>query len=352
MGCLFLSINKTIKKNMAIKKKNIDDSDIINELSSSTKYKDEQFYYCGEAFATACGLPGPVLGGISMLLGHSNSGKTNALILAAADAQKRGDLVVLLITERKWSWKHAINLGFKAEQNENGEWKGDFIYKDDFSYIEQVTDFINKIIDLTEKGKIKRNVAFFWDSIGSIPCKMSYEGKGGVMHDARVLQDKIGRGLSARIGESKKFDYPYYITMVIVNQPWVAMPENPFGQPEIKPKGGEGVWLASALVFLFGNQTKAGVQHIDATRNGRKIVYATKTRLSILKNHVNGISYKDGRIIAVHQGFITDSAKSIDEYKTKYADYWNDILGGTGEIELEGIDRELEAFDGDSLMDE
>lgn len=334
---------------MAIKKKNIDDIDYIDELSSNTKYKDEQFYFCGEAFNNACGLPGPVLGGISMFLGHSNSGKTNALILSAVDAQKKGDLVVLIITERKWNWKHATNLGFKAEQNENKEWKGDFIYRDDFKYIEEVTDFINKIIDMLEKGKIKRNIAFFWDSIGSIPCKMSYEGKGGVMHDARILQDKIGRGLAARIGESKKFDYPYYTTMVIVNQPWVATPDNPFGQPEIKPKGGEGVWLASALVFLFGNQAKAGVQQIDATRNGRKIVFATKTRLSILKNHVNGISYKDGRIIAVHHGFIGDSAKDVDTYKNEHSSYWNDVLGGTGEIVLSGIERELEEYDGDGV---
>ena len=55
---------------MAIKKKEFD---YISKFSSKTKYKDENFYYCGEAFNNACGLPGPVMGGINMFLGHTNS---------------------------------------------------------------------------------------------------------------------------------------------------------------------------------------------------------------------------------------------------------------------------------------
>lgn len=334
---------------MAGIKKKTTEYDYIAELSASTKYKEDQFYYCGAAFASACGLPGPILGGINMFLGHSNSGKTNALILSAVDAQRRGDLVILVITEKKWSWKHAINLGFQAEQTEDGEWKGDFIYRDNFKTIEDITDFINLVADKQEEGKIPRNIAVFWDSVGSIPCRMTYEGKGGKMHNASVLSDKIGSGLHSRISDTRKADAPYYLTLVVVNQPWVEMPDNPFGQPEIKAKGGNAFWLASSLVFLFGNQKKAGIQHIDATRNGRKLVYATKTRISVLKNHVNGISYKDGKIIAVHNGFISDGKTSIDQYKKDYASYWDTLLGDTGELILSGIDKELDPYDGDEF---
>jgi hypothetical protein len=315
---------------MAIKKKEFD---YISKFSSKTKYKPESFYYCGEAFSNACGLPGPVMGNINMFLGHTNSSKTTAMILAAVDAQRKGHLPILIITERKWKWEHAIELGFQAEQNEDGEWVGDFIFNDSFDYIEQTTDFINEILDLHQKGEIPRHIQICWDSIGSIPCKMTFEGKGGKQHNASALADKIGMGIHARITKSKKEDYPYFVTMIIVNQPWVDMPENPYAQPEIKAKGGEAIWLASALVFLFGNQKKSGINHIDAVKNGRKVSYAIRTKVSVLKNHVNGLGYKDGKLIVVHNGYIADTKEALEQYKKEYSDFWNQKLGG-GDFEL------------------
>jgi hypothetical protein len=324
---------------MALKKKEFD---FKEKFSTKTKYKDTNFYFCGDAFLNACGLPGPVMGGINMLLGHTNSSKTTAMILAASDAQKKGHLPVFIITEKKWSWEHAVELGLKAEKDANGEWDGDFIFNDSFDYIEQATDFINEILDEQEKGNIPYNILFLWDSVGSIPCKMTFDGKGGKQHNAAALADKIGMGIHSRITKSKKEDYPYYNTMVVVNQPWVDLPDNPFGQPEIKAKGGEALWLASSLVFLFGNQRKAGISHIDATKNGRKVSYATRTKISVLKNHVNGISYKDGKIIVVPQGYIDDTKEALETYKKEYSDYWNKILGEGGEYSFSETNEEDE----------
>lgn len=312
---------------MAIKKKEISLDAIKGKFSTKTKYKPESYYNCGEAFLESCGLPGPVMGGINMFLGHSNTSKTTAMILAAADAQKKGHLPVFIITEKKWSWSHAIELGLEAELNEHGEYDGMFIFNDSFDVIEQATDFINDILDAQEKGDIPYNLLFLWDSIGSIPCQMTFDGKGGGMHNAKVLADKIGMGIHSRISKSKKEEYPYYNTLVVLNQPWVLLPDNPFGQPEIKAKGGEALWLASSLVFLYGNQKKAGISHIDAVKNGRKISFAIRTKISILKNHVNGLGYKDGKIIAVPQGYIADTKESLDKYKKEYSDYWVEKLG-------------------------
>jgi hypothetical protein len=313
---------------MALRKKEFKFEDIKSKFSSKTKYKPEAFYNCGEAFMEACGLPGPVMGGISMLLGHSNASKTTAMILAAADAQKKGHLPVFIISEKKWNWDHAVELGLQATKNEEGEWEGMFIFNDSFDYLEQATDFMNEILDAQEKGDIPYSIVFCFDSIGSIPCQMTYEGKGGGMHTAKVLADKVGMGLHSRISKSKKEDYPYYNTLIVVNQPWVLLPDNPFGQPEIKSKGGEAIWLASSLIFLFGNQKKSGINHIDATKNGRKISFAIRTKISILKNHVNGLGYKDSKIIAVHNGYISDTKESLDKYKKEFSDYWATKMGG------------------------
>jgi hypothetical protein len=329
---------------MAIKKKEFKFEDIKSKFSSKTKYKPEAFYNCGEAFMEACGLPGPVMGGINVNIGHSNTSKTTAMILAAADAQRRGHLPVFIITEKKWNFEHAVELGLQAEKNEDGEWEGMFIFNDSFDYIEQVTDFMNEILDAQEKGDIPYSILFCVDSIGSIPCKMTFDGSGGTMHDARVLADKIGRGLHSRITKSKKEEYPYYNTMIVIVQPWVQIPDSPFGQPTIQPKGGQALWLSASLVFLFGNQKNSGVNHIDATKNGRKISYAIRTKVSILKNHVNGLGYKDSKIIAVHNGYIADTKEAIDKYKKEFADYWATKMGGNDFSleESQSVDSDIE----------
>ena len=327
---------------MAIRKREFKFDDIKSKFSSKTKYKPESFYNCGEAFMEASGLPGPVMGGINMFLGHSNSSKTTAMILAAADAQRKGHLPVFIITEKKWNWEHAVELGLEATKNEEDEWEGMFIFNDSFEYIEQATEFINEIINAQEKGDIPYNILFLWDSIGSIPCKQTFDGAGGGMHNAKVLADKIGMGIHSRISKSKKEDYPYYNTLVVVNQPWVLLPDNPFGQPEIKSKGGEAIWLASSLVFLFGNQKKAGISHIDATKNGRKISFAIRTKISILKNHVNGLGFKDVKIVAVHNGYISDTKESLEKYKKEFSDYWESKMGGSEFTLEESQENEFE----------
>lgn len=328
-----------IKFMAGIKKKEISLSSIKDKFSTKTKYKETEFYNCGQAFYDACGLPGPVLGGISMMLGHSNAGKTTAMILAAVSAQKRGHLPVFIITEKKWSFEHAVELGLDAKKDTDGTWDGDFLFNDSFDTIEQATDYINELLDAQEKGDLPYSLAFFWDSIGSLPCQMTFDGKGGGMHNAKVLSDKIGMGIHSRISKSKKEDYPYYNTLVVINQPWVALPDNPFGQPTIKSKGGNSVWLSASLVFLFGNQASAGINHITATKNGRTVSYAIRTKVSILKNHVNGLGYKDTKLIAVPQGFISDTKEALETYKKDYSQYWNAILGGDGEIKLEESDE-------------
>ena len=324
---------------MAIKKKEFD---FKEKFSAKTKYKETAFYYCGDAFMNACGMPGPVMGGVNIMIGHSDTGKSNAMILAASDAQKRGHLPVFIITEKKWTWDHAVELGLQAEKNQDGTWDGNFIFNDSFDYIEQATDFINEVIDAQEKGEITQSLLFLWDSVGSIPCKMTMEGRGGRMQNAGVLAEKIGMGIHSRITKSKKDDYPYYNTLVTIVQPWVEVPDNPFGQPTIKPKGGEALYLAASLVFLFGNQKNAGINRLDATKNGRKISYAIRTKISILKNHVNGLAFKDGKIIAVPQGFISDTKDALDEYKKQYSEYWNKILGGTGDYSIVESDSDID----------
>ena len=322
---------------MAIKKKNF--SEIKQKFSKKAIYKADKFFDLGEAFIDASGLPGPAMGHINMLLGHSDTGKTTALVKTAVDAQKKNILPVFIITEQKWDFDHAKLMGLDCEKTESGEWDGFFLFNNDFQYIEQITDYINELIDAQLKGELEYDLLFLWDSVGSVPCQMTFDGKGGKMHNAAALADKVGMGLNQRISGSRKESAKYMNTLVVVNQPWVELPDNPFGQPKIKAKGGEALWLNSTLVFLFGNQKNAGIGKITATKDKRKIKFATRSKISVMKNHVNGLGYDDGKILIVAHGFLKgrdkkDEKNSIDTYKEQNSSYWNRIIGSEGDFNI------------------
>jgi RecA/RadA recombinase len=311
--------------------KKTDFSAIKKKFSKEAEYKPDRFFDLGDAFLDATGIPGPAMGHINMLLGHSDTGKTTALVKSAVDAQKKNIVPVFIITEQKWSWDHAELMGFDRN--------GDYLFNSDFEYIEQITEYINELLDAQEKGDLPHDLLILWDSVGSVPCKMTYDGKGGKQHNASVLADKIGMGINQRISGSRKSDSKYENTLVIVNQPWVELPDNPFGQPKIKAKGGEAIWLNSSLVFLFGNQKGAGTNKITATKDKRSVKFAIRTKVSVMKNHINGLGYEDGKIIVTPHGFLAgkDAAEekiSIDKYKTEHAEYWKEIIGTDGDFVL------------------
>lgn len=319
---------------MAIKKK--DFSAIKSKFSEKASFKPDRFFDLGDVFLDASGVPGPAMGHLNMFLGHSDTGKTTALIKTAIDAQKKNILPVFIITEQKWGFDHAKLMGFECEKTTNAEgnsdWDGFFLFNNNFDYIEQITDYINSLIDAQEKGDIPYDLCFLWDSVGSVPCKMTFEGKGGKQHNASTLADKIGMGLNQRITGTRKEGKEYTNTMVIVNQPWVELPDNPFGQPKIKAKGGEAVWLNSTLVFLFGNQKNAGITKLSIQKDGRKVRIATRTKISVMKNHVNGLGYEDGRVLVTAHDFMkskdnTEEKASIAKYKIDASDYIKERLG-------------------------
>ena len=226
------------------------------------------------------------------------------------------------------------------------EWDGFFLFNNNFSYIEQITDYINELLDAQQKGELDYDLLFLWDSVGSVPCKMTFDGKGGKQHNAATLADKIGMGINQRISGSRKSDSKYENTLVIVNQPWVELPDNPFGQPKIKAKGGEAIWLNSSLVFLFGNQKNAGTNKIAAVKDKRKVKFAVRTKVSVMKNHINGLGYEDGKIIVTPHGFLAgkeavEEKKSIETYKSEQSEYWKEVIGADGDFKLEDVKEDV-----------
>jgi hypothetical protein len=319
-------------------------------LNKNVKFKQQRWIQLSKAFQEAVSLPGIAMGHINLLRGHSDTGKTTAMLECAVECQKMGILPIFIVTEMKWNWEHAIKMGFQLEEipdPETGEvidYKGFFIYIDrgSLNSIEDVASFIVDILAEQSKGKLPYDLCFLWDSIGSIPCNMSIEqGKNNPMWNAGAISTQFGNFINQRFPLSRKENSTFTNTLVCVNKVGVRPPENVMSQPKMTNKGGDTMFFDSSLVFTFGNVTNSGTSKIKATKNGRDFEFAKRTKIACDKNHINGIQSKGTIIMTVH-GFIADDDAAVKEYKKEHANEWVEVLGSIDNLTITEDNSEFE----------
>ena len=305
-------------------------------LKQNVKFKEQTWIPLSQAFQDVTSIPGIPQGHIVLLRGHSDTGKTTALLETAVSAQKRGILPVFIITEMKWNWEHAKQMGLQVEEvvdKDTGEitnYEGEFIYADreTIHTIEDVAKFILDLIDEQKRGNLPYDLVFLWDSIGSVPCEMSVKSnKNNNEWNAGAMSTQLGNSVNQRITLSRKESSEFTNTLVCINKVWTAKPESPMGQPKLMNKGGFAMWFDSTFVVTFGNISNAGTSKIKAIKDGKQVEFAKRVNLQIDKNHINGVTTR-GKIVMTPHGFINDNDKELKEYKNANAQAWKDILGG------------------------
>jgi hypothetical protein len=307
-------------------------------LVNNSKYKEQTYIPASPAVQEIISLPGIPQGHITLLRGHSDTGKTTALLEIAINAQKRGILPVFIVTEMKWSWQHAMTMGLEVNEipNKDGEvvdYDGFFVYADRSSLntVEDVAAFILDLIDEQAKGNLPYDLVFLWDSVGSIPCRQSVESnKNSNEWNAGAMSQQFGNFVNQKILMSRKISNPYTNTLVCVNKIWVARPTVPMEQPKMQNKGGNAMFSDATIILTFGNITNAGTSKIKATKDGKEVEFAKRTKVSCDKNHLTGITTK-GTMIATIHGFILED--EINDYKKAHSDEWAAILGA-GEFDV------------------
>ncbi len=306
-------------------------------LNKGVKFKEQKWIPLSPAIQDALTIPGLPIGHIILIRGHSDSGKTTALLEAAVNGQKMGLLPVFIITEMKWSWEHAKEMGFQVEEvvdettGEVIDYKGNFIYVDrgSLNTIEDISSFIADLLNEQSKGKLPYDLLFLWDSIGSTPCQMSVDqGKNNPMWNAGAMATQFGNFINQRFPLSRKENYPYTNTLVAINKVGVRPAENSFSQPKMTNKGGDAMFWDATMVLTFGNVTNSGTSKIKATKNGKEVEFAKRTKIACDKNHITGIATKSSVVVTVH-GFISDDKTDIDKYKKAHSGEWVNILGST-----------------------
>jgi len=324
-------------------------------LSSNVKFKDQKWIPLSKAFQDVTSVPGIPQGHIVLLRGHSDTGKTTALIEAAVAAQKQKVLPVFIITEMKWNWEHAVQMGLDIKtivDETTGEvlnYEGNFIYVDReiLHTIEDVAAFILDLLDEQKKGNLPYDLLFLWDSIGSIPCELSVRSnKNNNEWNAGAMSTQFGNSVNQKITLSRKESSKYTNTLVCINKVWTAKAEVPMGQPKLMNKGGFAMWFDATFVVTFGNISNAGTSKIKAIKDGKQVEFAKRTNIQIDKNHINGVQSR-GKIIMTPHGFINDSEKELKAYKDAHAKEWMKVLGS---MDFDVYEEE-EGFEGNDIFE-
>jgi hypothetical protein len=300
---------------------------------SSSNFKPQAWINFSEPVKEMLEMPGIPKGHITLVRGHSNTGKTTLLIEAAIEAQKTQVLPVIIITEMKHSWEHwsamGFDLGETVDEEGNKSYDGFFLYADreQLQSIEDVASFIADLLDEQKKGNLPYDLLFLWDSIGSIPCQMSIDkNTNSPMWNAGAMSQQFANFINQRIIMSRKESQSYTNTMLCVNKVWVEPALMPMAQPKLRNKGGDSMFFDASFIITFGNVTSPGTQKVKATKNGKEIEFALKTKVSCDKNHVTGVTAK-GTIVSTAHGFIKNSPNEINKYKKEHSKNWANILG-------------------------
>jgi len=302
--------------------------------NASVKFKAQEWIPLSKAFQDITSLPGIPTGHITLLRGHSDTGKTTALIEAAVSAQQMGILPVFIITEMKWSWDHVREMGLEVNEvrDQDGnvvDYEGHFLYADrgTLNTIEDVAVYIADLMDEQAKGNLPFDLCFLWDSIGSVPCELSVKSnKNNNEWNAGAMSTQFGNNLNQKILLSRKENSPYTNTMVAINKVWTMKPESPMGMPKLQNKGGMSMWYDATLVITFGNITNPGTSKIKAIKDGKEVEFAKRTNIQVEKNHIGGVQSR-GRVVMTPHGFIADDKREIDKYKNDHKEHWLNLIG-------------------------
>lgn len=299
--------------------------------------KELNWYKCAPAMQKATGLPGFPKGYVSLARGFSNTGKSTSVLEAAVDAQKQGDLPIIIDTENNIGRKRLTEMGF--------DWDKDNIFVDnDFllenfgrakdknrneAAIEDQADMIHHFLNMQEAGELPMNLCFIIDSLGTLDCirSINAQEKGtsdNNMWNAGAFEHAFKSVINSRIPSSRKANKPYINTIIAVQKIWI----DNMGAGVVKHKGGEAFFFASRLIYHFGGVAAHGTKMVGATSKKRPVNYGVETNVKVVKNHIDGplggISM-EGKVVSTPHGFIFSD--EIDKYKKEHILYFRDILG-------------------------
>jgi hypothetical protein len=262
---------------------------------------------------------------------------------AMVSAQTNGYLPIIIDTENAMKKEYLTNLGF--------DFDSDYIYVDsdyltnnygkkynkDFSEpsIEDVSEFINDILDKQESGELPMNIIFGWDSAGSCNCRKSLTAKekdkeANNMWNAGSMEQSFKGICHHRIPSTRKNNKLYTSTLICVQKIWYDSLSG--GQGTLRHKGGEAMYSFSRMIIHCGGQKSRSVQKVSVIKNKKTTILGSLVPIKVAKNHCSNVTF-DGTVFITSYGTRLES--EVNSFKNEKL---NQILKDLGETDSDGIE--------------
>jgi len=320
-----------------------------NDLDKEAKDKDLTWIPLAKAWHDAIKIPGFPRGYVSLVRGFSNTGKSTAFYEGIAGAQKIGDFPIIIETEGNWNWEHAKQCGVICKEvvdKETGEIKsypdGFILYQQNDIYekyktychkeskykkdetrgepvIEDVALLMQDYLKLQREGEFPMNIAFFWDSIGTLNGYQSATSSANNNQWNAGAMNVFQSIVNFMIPASRSLDKEFVNTLVCVQKIWI----DNMGGGIVKHKGGEFMFFNARLIVHMGGIASHGTIKLSATALGQEFNYGTKVKIKCEKNHINGIT-RNGSIASTPHGF--RNPDELTEYKKENRQFIHDAL--------------------------
>jgi len=281
-----------------------------------------------DALTEATGMPGVPKGYVTQFRGYSNTGKSTALMRSIVNAQKMGELPIIIDTENN------IDIGNERLTLMGFDWDGDYILVnnkfilDNFgkvqdknrkeAAIEDLAKAMYYFLDQQDAGNLDYDLFFAIDSIGTLNCiktinALEKNDSDNNMWNAGAYEKAFMSMLNNTIPNSRRVDSPHTNTVACVQKIWYDSMNK-----VVKHKGGETWFFGARLIYHFGGIITHGTARVTATSKGRDLNFGFQNKVNIAKNHIDGqwggISL-EGKIASTPHGFVYGDKDSVDAYK-------------------------------------
>jgi recombination protein RecA len=288
-------------------------------------YKKQEFIKTNEALQEVMGLEGIPLGHILQVYGPPNGGKTSLALHVAGQAQKQGVLPIFVITEDKLSTERASAMGVNLDQ----------AIICHATYVEDIFKHIDTFMVDQSKGELPMDILFIVDSIGNTISETSVtinkdgttEVGGAMMKVSKILRENM-RIMSHKINDTRRVNSPKTATLLFINHSYTKPPAFPGAMSTDECYGGSGISYAASIIIKVKKS-----KMLKATKNGKDVTFGILSKLSVEKNHINGVS-NSGEFAIVPDDLIANESGAIKDYKDRASDSWGTFSTDDGE-ELE-----------------
>lgn len=243
------------------------DPDKHNRISVGDKLKsmaDGDFLIMPSWYQQATNTKGLPFGGMVMIAGDSDSGKTSCAIAAMKAAQEQGVAIIYVETEGKTTTQDLKN------------WKVDpaqvMLVKS--SIAEEAFDMLFKMWDAFAAKYPKEKLLVIFDSIGNVVSKHDLEMDMTVTNQKPGGKGKTNRqGMNSLIVRSRRG----HVTTLVINYTY-----DNIGSPGKTNAGGKSLNLFSSLTYQTSRKS-----WIEKTVKGEKFRVGAKVQWKLFKNHID-----------------------------------------------------------------